>query len=245
MSASLKDFIKNEFQAVKNDLHNFQAKQDALLKKIDELTSVIELKEKRIKDAEARIQDLSESVHCSEDLINDLSVRLAQSEQYLRKNCIEINNVVQSDECSDMTVVMKLSAKLNLELIESDVEVVHRVPPRNKENIPAIIVKFFDRKKRDKFLLAKKSVKTLKNKDINPASSDPEKKVFINESMSTYYKQLMWKAKQRAKEKSFEYVWFTGGKLLARKTGERDERGVPKFPAIRIVTEFDLLNKLV
>ncbi|CAH0388279.1 unnamed protein product [Bemisia tabaci] len=242
---SVKNIIRSELQSFKQDLTEIKNTQDSLMQKITDLTALVEAKEKRIVELEGRIEALSENAVSKDQQIHDLVVRLVNLEQYSRKNSLEISNVEVSDNFSDVDAVIKLSAKLNVKIGSNDIEVMHRIPTRTRGAIPSILVKFFDRKARDALLSARKSCKNLKNSDIDSDSPDPNRRIYINESMSSYYKQLMWKAKQRAKEKGYEYVWFAGGKLLVRKNGVRGKNGEPLFPATVIITEADLLEKLI
>jgi len=57
-------------------------------------------------------------------------------------------------------------------------------------------------------------------------------RVLIIEQMPYVLKELRWKAKCRASEKGWKYVWYAEGKVLARK--------IENSKVIRIATERDL-----
>ena len=56
--------------------------------------------------------------------------------------------------------------------------------------------------------------------------------MLIFEQMPYVLKELRWKAKCRASEKGWKYIWFAEGKVLARK--------IENSNVIRIATEGDL-----
>jgi len=78
---------------------------------------------------------------------------------------------------------------------------------------------------------AKKKVKITNRQALNTENAS-ERNVFIYEQLSPYFKDLMWKAKQKGRDKQWKFVWSTGGKLWARK----DENSRP----VRITSESDL-----
>lgn len=56
--------------------------------------------------------------------------------------------------------------------------------------------------------------------------------VFINENLTKYLRQLLWKTKQCAKEKEYKFVWVSNGKIFVR---EKEGTAV-----IRVENEHDL-----
>lgn len=61
------------------------------------------------------------------------------------------------------------------------------------------------------------------------------KRIYLNENMTAYYKNLFWKVKTFARERNFKYVWYRNGKIMMRKDNDTAE-------VIHINGEEDLLK---
>lgn len=208
--ASEKDF-ENLFRNFKVDLEKSQEflseRYDILLKKLEETNNVVTVLNMKIEDLVGKLQE-------KDIIIEDLSNKVHNLEQYSRKNMIEINGVKKVEGEHLESIVVNIAKKMSIEIEEADIEVVHRLPPsRGKE--PNIIVEFASRKKRNLFINNKNKIVIL-NKDIGVG--EVTDRVYVNESLSPYYKDLLWKTKTAARDKHYKFVWFRFGKLLVKKS---------------------------
>lgn len=165
-------------------------------------------------------------------IIAKLHTRINELEQYSRRDSIEIYGAKEYKDENVEEVVYKIFEKLSVKIEKNDIQVTHRLTGsvNKNKNIRPIIVKL-QRKKAEEILMIKK---LLVNDDIY--KNGDKDKVYINESMTSYYKQLLWAAKNKAKEAGYRYVWFRRGKLLVRRQqGDK---------AKRIYTEEDI-NKFI
>ena len=114
-------------------------------------------------------------------------------------------------------IIVNIVNKLGVSLTADNIEAVHRLPSRvNKLNAP-IIVELSSRKKCEEILSKKMSVVT--NQDIYGSGYD-NKKIFINQSLSPFYKNLLYRAKVLSREKGYDYCWFKNSKILVRKSNK-------------------------
>lgn len=151
-------------------------------------------------------EQLAESLVCTRQELLDLK-------QYSRKNNIEIKGVPQEKDESLVEIVQTIAEKVGTRVEPSDIDVVHRVPTKNKES-SNIIVRFVSRGARDKVLQEAKKQRLAAN-DIGFSGTHP---VFINEHLCPEYKLLLGMAIAKKKEKNWRFVWVSQSKILARRT---------------------------
>lgn len=179
---------------------------------------------------EAQINNLTAQLKEKDAIIKDLQSRIADLEQYTRKNNIEIHGVSETRDEDVEEIVCNIGRAIGVNITEKDIEAAHRVPTRRKDTPQPIIVRFQSRKVKNQ-VMAKRKVNITNRQALNQENVS-ERNVVIYEQLSPFFKDLRWKAKQKAKEKDWKYVWPSGGKLWARKDENSRE--------IRITCESDL-----
>lgn len=134
-------------------------------------------------------------------------------EQIARNKNIEISGVpVAEGERLEM-IINKLAQKFNVNSNAADVDVMHRLPARS--GIPKIVVQFKTRQARDRWVSARKQAEVKSSEIV--AVSGPPVPVYINEQLTPFMKDLLWKTKQDAKQKGYHMVWFKNNKILVKK----------------------------
>lgn len=123
--------------------------------------------------------------------------------------------------------VGQIATCLNTSITENDIDVVHRVPSKDK-NKPNVIIKFTTRSARDRFLSAARHVR-LNTGTLGFQTSSP---VYINEHLCAENKRLLGKARQLRREKEWKFVWVAQGKVLMRKSEQS--------PVLHIACDADL-----
>jgi len=184
----------------------------------------------KIDTLQCTVSSLIEANRQKDNIISTLQNRLNKLEQYTRKDSFEIREVpVTADESTD-AIAIKVAEKAGVDLTEQEIQASHRLKAREGK-IPAIIVKLQSRKKRDSIVNNTEVLKTLKKSDVVHLDEMGDGRIYIGDSLSPFYRSLLWKAKQRAQEMGYRYVWFRG-EVFARK--EKD------YPRIKIKNEDDL-----
>lgn len=186
---TLKDSVKNcdetcdGVNAIMNDVKELRKDMQKLSKKNEELT--------------AENQRLSDKIE--------------ELEQYQRSNNVEIKGVPVTGDAHD--IVKRIGTLLDVPILDSDIDVCHRVPTFNplEKNI---IVRFVQRTKRDKILQkCKKQRITTKDLDYGGHGSP----VYVNEHLTNSNKRLLGAAIAKKKGVGWKFVWTAGGKIFARK----------------------------
>jgi hypothetical protein len=177
--------------------------------KAELLGEIIELK--------TSVNSLSATVSQNVIAISELSDRLNRLEQYGRNRNVEIENVELLDGEKVEDIVVKVAGCINIELSPKDIEAAHRLPARKTSTAPPrIIVQFSSRKKRDEFIAARSQVAPITSQRlVGGKSSD---RIYVNENLTRYYSELLWRAKQKGKAEGYKFVWYKYGKVLAKKS---------------------------
>ena len=140
--------------------------------------------------------DMRRSPQQNERELNDL-------QQYSRKWNLRVFKVPEKEKetAADCTakVCAILSDKVGIPITASDIEVAHRTGQRSSTRARPILVRFFDRKKRDSVLTSRRN---LKNKGI-----------VIGEDLTYANYQVFRKASDHSATMS---VWSSNGKILAK-----------------------------
>lgn len=198
----------DQLLTLENMIDNMKTEIKTEIKKIEEKF------EKKLKEKDEEIQQLK-------DLVHDM-------EQYGRNRNLELHNVPEISGENLEKIVCKIGEKLQVEMKKEDIEVVHRIKSRNSKQPPPIIVQFTNRRKRNELLEQKR--RKLTTGDIGMDRND---KIYINENLSPYFKNLFWQTRQWAQVNNYKFVWFRGGKLFIR---EREGSSI-----VQIKRESDLV----
>lgn len=227
MTKDAKDFFK-ALDDLKRELRaDLRALKESVKFCSDTCDGVNEIKQE-LKELRKEFQGL---VKRNEELTAEnrkLSNRVEELEQHQRSNNLEIKGVPTEGDATE--VVKKIGVFLGEAIVDTDIDVCHRVPVHNSEE-KNIVVRFVQRTKRNAILQkSKKQRITTKDLDYGGEASP----VYVNEHLTISNKRLLGAAIAKKKSAGWKFVWCSGGKILARK----DEGSV----AIRIAKQSDLEN---
>jgi ribosome-binding protein aMBF1 (putative translation factor) len=161
------------------------------------------------------IKLLKKKVQVLEENVVDLTSQLTRLEQYGRNRNIEIDNVelIEGEIVED--IVLKVAQVLHIDLASSEIDAAHRLPSRKTTQPPKIIVQFVSRKKRDEFMSARRQLAIVNSQRI--VNGNSKDRIYINDNLTQFYKELLWRTKNKAKELGYKFVWFKFEKVLVRK----------------------------
>ncbi|CAG9116481.1 unnamed protein product [Plutella xylostella] len=159
-----------------------------------------------------------------------------QSHESLRYE-LDILGLTETPNENPYHLVLTTAQKIGLTMDERDLDYVRRVGPRGKEaedRLPRpLVVSFTRRTKRKDFLKQAKARRCLDSKNV--AGSGPERKMYVNERLTTGNRQLFRAARIWTKAQGFKHCWVRNGTVYVRKGEGRDGS-----PAIPIRTSEDL-----
>lgn len=201
-------FVSDSFDAFKTTLESVRTDVQSLRKDHESLKTENNELKKELAAAKADIIELK---------------------QYSRQNNVEIKGMPFDPKERLEDAVQTLGTKLNIELHNSEIDVVHRVPSKDKEK-PNIVVRFVSRSSRSKVLeAARKKRLTAINFGFTEDTS-----IYINEHLCVEKKVLLGKTIHLRKERGWKFSWVKEGKILVRKT--------ENSPVIHIARETDLVK---
>lgn len=195
--------LDDRLEAVEKSQNFISDQYDDMKKKLDQIAGL-----------QAKVNDLEIQLEHKNKMIDSLSMRLVNLEQYSRRNNIEIREVNQTDGENIEQIVIKVGEKLNVKLTPSDIETAHRMPT-SPGKCPAIIARLVNRKITD-LLLSKKRVTITNHEILTDSQTRGNGKIYIGENLCSYNRQLLWAAKQQAKQFSYKYVWWKNGVLVRK-----------------------------
>lgn len=202
-------------------------------KRLDDVTTKIELMEKRLSDLENR--HIKENTELKLQ-VSELLDKLNSQEQLLLKNEIEIVGVPESKNESLLHIVKLVANKVGVDVADADIDSATRAGPRNltKPNISRpIVVRFLRKHKKDDFIFAAKSRKNITSRDITPESS--ELQIYINERLTKQNRFLFREARFRSKQAKYKYCWAKNGLIHVR------EKEGKAATLIRSIADLDIM----
>lgn len=229
---SLIEYIDRKLGELKSQLFTKLETELADLKKSTQFVSDryddINEKLNKILDLPKQHQKIMEDLENKEKRIVALETKISESEQRELKTCVEVNGFRVSPNEPPQEIANRISSAFGINLETMD-QFKYIKPTEIKP--PRLIFTFKDETKKITMMNARK------NNNVSLLLADVNKKVYVNEALTPYYKNLLWNTKIRAKEKKIKFIWFKNGKLLARKSEDS--------PIIEIKNHYDLENKIM
>lgn len=147
-----------------------------------------------------------------------LTLRVNELEQYSRNNNLEIKGVppTQGECCT--AILKQIGEKVGCPVSDSDIDVVHRIPA--KEGPPHIIARFCSRAKKAEFAAKARKARLTAGAIGFTTQNDNLKPVYINDHLTPENKRLFAQALALKREKEWEFLWTTNGRILARKCSD-------------------------
>ncbi|KAH6924378.1 hypothetical protein HPB50_016377 [Hyalomma asiaticum] len=138
--------------------------------------------------------------------------QLTELKQYSRRSNLELKGIPCTENEVLVETMQKIAKFLMVDLVEGDIDAIHRV--RTRGDGPAnVIVRFNSRRKRDLILQAARK----KRPTTAMLGSENAQPLYVNEHLCPEYKVLLGKAIQMKREKKWKFVWVSEGKVLMRK----------------------------
>ena len=192
------------------ELNNYTKKQliDMFLAKESVSKSLTELTVE-IKKLTGIVTRLESEIAVVKKVNNELQKQLITTErqcwanaQYSRRECIEVTGIplsVSDENLEDK--VLKVVKKLGVEVDADNIEACHRI----KKDSDRTIVKFSKRKDCQQVMKIKKDLKSMSFTDIDLPTGT---KIYINESLCSYYRWL-WSNCKKLKNANIIHTFYT------------------------------------
>lgn len=233
--------FRADFQSVKDDVESNKQSLRDFQNKWTEFDSRFDKLDGRLQDIEVKVQSLPKvQVELKEanEKIAELQETVDRHDQLSRMNNVEILGIPARHGENLYSILSDVSAKVGITLSDADVDYVTRVRRypetlnggKTKPREPAIIVRFAQRRSKDKLMAAVRSRRGLTTTDIG--FSGPSNNIFIHEHLTPKNKLLLNRSREYKTEHNYAFVWVRDCKILMRKS--------ESSPIIRISGEADL-----
>ncbi|CAN7951309.1 unnamed protein product [Ixodes pacificus] len=184
---------------------NLERSVQYMSKRFDEFEKEMKLQKTEIKDLSTRVRQMEEKDELNRVVQERLQQEVNDLEFRSRRLNLEIHGIPAVQGENLLTSLNWLADKLEVpHLTESDITSAHRLPAK-QGHVPGIIVRFTRQQNRDEWLKGKNKLK----------GSTP--RIFIQENLTRYNRDLLRATKDQAKEKNYAFTWYTNGKVLVRR----------------------------
>ena len=168
--------------------------------------------------------------------MNDIQLRLDASEQYGRRDTLEIQGIPDIAYDIRIQLVIGTARLVDVELEPNDTSIAHRLPSRNSQRQRKIIVKFTRLVKEDEVFNTRKKLKSKRTKDLPSVQIQSESSsvshnaaIHINESLTPYRKRLFGRSLDFKKNHHFKYLWTRKGKIMLRESDSSTSHSFVSF----------------
>lgn len=213
------EYIDKKFDSLKKDIiKKIESQSMESIKSIeyisaqyDEIIKKLDLSNNQNKIIQNELENMKKAEKEKNATIKKLELRLDEIEYDSRLDSLEIAGIPQKNGEQLVEIVKKVATAAGITVIHADIANATRITDRRFNAPPKILVKFTDIKQKDIILSKKREL------DLDLLKDLTNENVYIGEVISPYRKELLWKTKQLAKEKNYEYVWIKNGKIMVRK----------------------------
>lgn len=176
---------------------DWEEKQSKLMEKISENNELI-------KNLNKKIEEQDKKMEMKDKIIKEMAGKINDLEQYGRNKQWELHNIPEKEKEDLEDLVVKIGAKLKIQINKNNIEAVHRINSKNINKPRPIIIEMQSRRMRNDIIEARKKIIT-QNEMLGNGSGE---RIFINESLTPLNKSLLWKAKETGKEKGYKCIWY-------------------------------------
>jgi len=205
--------LKSSFGFQEQQLDSLKVSLNKVMKANDAMKVELQALRKKVNDQKSEMDEL----YGSHD----------DPEQYTRKNTLEIHGVPENLYTSTEDVVIKLGEVLNVPIQSEDSDISHKLYS-GKNKPKNIIVKFISHKKKTALYKKRIELKNVKITQLFPHSTTAaalaSERLYINENLTSFRKDLMKEANQMKKDGLLVSVWSMDGKIYVKTSPD----GAPK-----------------
>lgn len=207
--------LKEMREEQKNSLRDFNVSYEALNEKLDENTGILKKQAEDLKLYTEELNMLREENITLKVKICDLEERLVESEQYSRRNCLEIQGIPEDKNENLIETVKKVGKALDVDIGDNMIDVCHRLKKRREDQRPAgIIVKFVRRLDAEEVLRRRRVKRNLSTRHMGLTM---DSMIYINEALCPSRRKVFAQARAIKREKGYKYLWVRSGNIYMRK----------------------------
>ena len=194
--------MRRQYEELKESLDFNNAELTSLKKENKELKEKVSSLEKSLSEVRADVDILYEDLGTVITQVDDV-------EQYTRKHNLEIHGIAETADEDIAENVVKLGKVVNVHISPSDIDICHRMGPRNSNGPKPIIVRFKSHKKKTELYKARKHLKSVSLNQYFHATNV----VYINKNLTYLRRKLFAKVRKFKKDNHWHSAGTLDGKV--------------------------------
>ncbi|CAK1598138.1 unnamed protein product [Parnassius mnemosyne] len=215
LEASFEHLLNAKFKKIEDEMEEVKKSVSFINNKYDEIKTQLVNQEKSLKSMDVISADMTQLKTTFNKLESENNTR----DQWARRSNIEICGVPEKKNENLITIIENLAKKADISFnAPTDMDFVTRVASLSKDNKKPkrIFVRFMSRYYKDEFLCKVRQLKNLKASDIGFSGNNSY--VFFNDHLTTSNKLLLQKAKAKAKDCNYKFVWVKNCTIMVRQS---------------------------
>ena len=192
-----------------------------------------------MEEKEKELQELKEEVAAQRVVISQQEERLAELEQYSRRNCLNFAGIPENDDENTVQLALDLGKMANVKLERSDIDRAHRIgaPRRATQGQPhppprPLVVKFVSYQKREAVWFGRREMRKAKPPRGSSMAEGATKDIYVQENLTRRNQEIMYEARQLRRAGKLWAVWSDGCVMKVKKTQQS--------PTVRLRSKDDL-----
>ena len=165
------------------------------------------------------VGELRGQIESKDREIEDLKLKLDESEMYSRRSSVRLFNIPEAKDESTDDIVCRLGEALGADIFYDDIDRSHRVGRVDKDKPRPIICKFVSYQAKLALMRRKKKLKTLDVKKVFKTDS-----IYINEDLTKDRARLAKTARDLKKSGKILDTWTRDGVIFVKTPSEAIER---------------------
>lgn len=184
--------------------------------KLDDNARSMKEQQEELKKCVTQIEALTQENVNLKSQVRVLQERAIESEQYSRRNTLEIQGIPDRPNENVLDTVRMVGKALDVNISNEMVEdACHRLPKQPSQKSSTLIVKFVRRFDKERLMERRRVKRNLSTRHLGLGGDDT---IYINESLVPEKRRLLAQARLKRKEKNYEFLWVRNGVIKIRKS---------------------------
>ena len=178
-----------------------------------------------VEEKEREIKELKQEVATQKALLEEQGNKLAELEQYTRRNCLNYTGVPETKNENTVQLAIDLAKMSNFKIDKADIDRAHRIgkprtpgPGQTATPPRTLVVKYVSYLKREAVWFGRKDLRTAKPPRTSGLTEADTKAIFVQENLTRANQEIMYLARQLKKAGKIWAAWTDGCILKVKKT---------------------------
>ena len=193
--------LKVNYKELQDNLASAKAQVDILVEENKILTSKVKSLEDDKLKSRTKLKDMERRLDEAEERHDNL-------EQYTRKFNLVIHGISEREDEDNAENVIELGKLLNVNLTRGDIDIVHRMNVKSKNQPRPIIVRFTSYNAKSQLYKARLHLRNVFSQDLGPG------KIYINENLTEWRAELFKEVRKVRKKYNNGKAWTIDGKIF-------------------------------